>query len=130
MNQFTIKGMQKVLASAFQASSPSWYMGLCAAVPSDSLVLVDIDEPSIANGYARQAMPLNATAWPTLGTVNNESYIESLLVTFGITGTLDKAVNRLFLTDGVDVLSISSPLYETVQILNTPLSTKYRLYFR
>ncbi len=129
-NQFTLAGMKAVLESAFRETSPGWFMGLCAHNPANAIALASVNEPTIGvNGYARQPLNLNAASWPVIGTINNETYVESISVTFALTGAVDKGVNRLFLTDGTDVLSISSPFAKVAEVLDSPVSHKYRLYF-
>ena len=130
-NQFTIFGMQSVLRSAFQGNKLPWYIGLCAHSPADTLALSSLGEPSIANGYDRQLLPLTIAHWPTLGNVNGESYIESRQFTFPITAPLDVQVNRLFITDNTQVIAISSPIMDGgLQLLTAAFTTRYRLYFR
>ena len=130
-NQFTIFGMQSVIKAAFQGVTGLWYMGLCAHNPADILALQSLGEPKNANGYVRQQLPLTSAHWPTVSNVNGESYVESRQVTFPISADLDTEVNRLFLTDGTQVIAISSPFDSGgLQLLNSPLTTRYRLYFR
>lgn len=130
-NQFTVVGMQQVLGAAFQGETPTWYMGLCASAPADSIALSSLAEPTVGvNGYARQALPLTAPNWPTLGNINGESYIESREVTFVATGAYDVQVNRFFLTDGTYVIAISSPMEEGVHSVTVSFTALYRLWFR
>jgi hypothetical protein len=128
-NQFTTVGMQQVLSSAFQESSLTWYMGLCAHNPGDLVPLASINEPGATNGYARVALPLTLDNWPTLGNVNGESFIETRDCQFIATGNYDTLTNRLFLTDGSAVIAISAVTGALGTIFAT-FSTKYRLYFR
>ena len=130
-NQFTVFGMQQVLYAAFQGAEPTWYMGVCAVNPADSLALNAINEPTEGvNGYARSALILNSTNWPTISNINGESYVESRDVTFVATGAYDSQVNRFFLTDGTYVIAVSSPMEEGLHTVSTTFTAKYRLWFR
>lgn len=131
-NQFTILGMQQILQAAFWDSPLVWQVGLCAHNPADSIVLSAVNEPAIGTGgYARQDLPGNPTDWPSISQINGESYVESR--EFIIPGTAPGhtvATNRLFLTDGVNVIAVSSPLIDGLVFRATPLTAKYRLFFR
>lgn len=130
-NQVTIAGAQAMLRSAFQGLSTPWALGLCAHNQADAISLLNINEPPVGvNGYARQALASNATNWPTTGLINGESYIESRPVTFGISAQLSVQVNRLFITDGEYVLSVSSAIDGGLQYMDSPYTTQYRLYLR
>lgn len=130
-NQFTLFGVQTVLRAAFQAvATPNLWVGLGAHNPADMIALANVQEPSVANGYARQAIPAGLVNWPVIGLVNGEAYVETREFTFPISGVLDAAVNRLFITDGAQVVSISSAFEAGLQFLSAPLITKYRLYLR
>lgn len=129
-NQFTIIGAQQVLKGAFWGEAHDWFVGLCAHNPADSIALTSINEPSALNGYVRQAMTLNVSNWPTVGTVNGESYVETREFTFNLSGPTSIPVNRLFLTDGDYVIAVSSPIGEGIGYLSEPYTNKYRLYLR
>lgn len=130
-NTFTTKGMQAMLKSAFQALSPDWYCGLCSQNPGDVLALGDMYEPAIGvGGYARQALPLTLINWPTIGAINGESYIETRLLTFPYAGGYSAPVSRLFLTDGTDVMAVSSMFPAGSTVIVAPFATKYRLFGR
>lgn len=131
-NQFTIYGWQQLLRSAFQGSPTTWWVGLCAANPTDSFGLANIDEPTIGvNGYARQELQMTQPNWPKIGTINGESYIESRQFTFTPDGgPFDRATNRLFITDGIAGVAISSALWTGLIQQEDQLNQHYRLYFR
>ncbi len=94
-NQFTVIGMQQVLSAAFQEAELTWYMGLCAVNPADSIALNAINEPTDGvNGYARVELALNSTNWPTISNINGESYIESRDADFTATGDYDSQSSR------------------------------------
>lgn len=128
-NQFTIVGMQKILKSAFWQEIPLLYMGLCNHNPGSMIGLASVQEPSATNGYARQSVPMNQVNWPIISSINGESYIESREVIFDLSGALSIPIGRFFLTDGVDVFSISSELQGGVQVYDEPITNRYRLFF-
>ena len=131
-NQFTVVGMQQVLQAAFQEYELTWYMGLCAVNPADSIALNTVGEPTDGvNGYARAELALNSTNWPTISNINGESYVESREVDFTVSGgDYDAQVNRLFLTDGTYVIAVSSPMEEGLHTVSESFTAKYRLWFR
>jgi hypothetical protein len=129
-NQFTNYGMQALLKAAFWNSRPPWFVGLCARNPGDFVALSDMEEPTVADGYARIPLPLSQGNWPKIGVLNGETYVESYQFTFPISDALDTSVNRLFLTDGTYVIAISSAFPGGFVILDAPLVTRYRLFFR
>ena len=129
-NQFTTIGMQQILRRAFWGDALTWYAGLCAKNPGDVIPLNLINEPAVLNGYDRQTLPLDINNWPTINQVNGESYVETRDFTFNLSGATSIQVNRLFLTDGNYVIAISSAFQAGLQFLSTPLTTRYRLYFR
>jgi hypothetical protein len=129
-NQFTIAGMEQVVNAAFRSTLLNWFIGLCAHNPGDNIALVNVQEPSGLNGYARKAMPGDATHWPTIAQINGETYVESQAFTFIATGPYDIATNRLFVTDGTSVIAISSPVPQGLGYQSVNYTTKYRLYFR
>ena len=129
-NQFTIIGIQQVLRAAFWQEELDWQIGLCAHNPASSIPLAAINEPSGANGYLRQSMFGNLSNWPEMGVINGESFVQSRDFTFVATGAYDLAVNRLFITDGTQVIAVSSALEGGLQYVDSDLTTRYRLYFR
>lgn len=131
-NQLTQKGMQQLLQTTFgHIVAPTWSMGMCMQIPQDVIALTSMNEPTIGvNGYQRVALAFGVINWPTIGFVSGETYVESVNCAFPLTGVLDKPVTRLFLTDGVEVMSISSPLASTPQLYNSLQNFQYRLYFR
>lgn len=130
-NQFTVFGMQRVLAAAFQGVAQVWQAGLCAHNPGDALALSEMGEPTIGvNGYARPSLPLDITNWPSLGVINGESFINSRPFIFPAAGAYDVQVNRLFLTDGSQVIAVGSQIDGGLQTIVANLTASYRLYFR
>lgn len=75
------------------------YMGLCNQTPNKTDTLASITtEPSVANGYARQPITLDASGFPDIEIVNNETRIVSAAVTFAAAGgDFDKSFTRAFL---------------------------------
>lgn len=131
-NHFTSIGAQAVLKAAFWQEHPDWFMGLCAHNPGDALQLGLLLEPTIGtNGYERVELGMNAAHWTNIGQVNGNNYVESREVEFiPAGGAFNRETNRLFLTDGLEVIAVSSPLEAGLVAQSTPLTTKYRLYLR
>lgn len=129
-NSFTVYGVGLLMKAAFWQQPIPLKMGLCAVNPQDFMQLASIQEPNAINGYARQDVPMNQTNWPVLSSINGETMVESREVTFPLTGATSNAVNRLFLTDGIGVISVSSAFEEGLGFKSTPYSQKYRLYIR
>lgn len=129
-NQFTTIGMQQVLMAAFQQIPTVWYIGLCAHNPADGIALSEMQEPTVGfHGYARVPLTFGPVNWPELGVINGESFINSRPVIFVLTGAIDRTVNRLFLTDGSNVIAVSSEIVGGLQVLAAPYTTSYRLFF-
>jgi len=126
-NQFTIYGANKLLTLALNQTNVTWYVGLCWVMPADVLILNTIGEPS-GGGYARSTLLPNATDWPTTGTVNGESYIQSKQILFGDPRIYNAPVNRLFITDATGVIAVSSAL--TSDMIQDDFETNYRLWLR
>ena len=83
------------------APAGNFYLGLCNQTPAKADLLTDINtEPSVTNGYARQAISRDTTGFPTIEIINNETRIVSLVVTFtAIGGDFSASFTRAFLTD-------------------------------
>ena len=131
-NQFTTFGMQSVLRAAFWDERDTWYIGLCATIPADNISLSNISEPPIGvDGYARVEMPLNKLHWGVMGNMNGESYVESKIAIFTPDPETEwPAVNRLFITNGAQVIAVSSAFPDGLVNLSEELQAPYRLYFR
>jgi len=129
-NQFTIVGIQAVIRAAFHQVPFDWYVGMCSHNQADAIALVNVQEPDATGGYTRQHLEGNESNWPDLGVINNESYIESRPFTFPGPGPYNIYTNRMFLTDGTQVIAISSPRPEGLSTDPLPVNTRYRLYFR
>lgn len=132
LNHFTNIGMQTILRAAFWQEPVDLWIGLCAKNPGDAVALSQLNEPTIGvNGYARQAVPMNKLNWAALGLVNGESYVRSRTVVFPFTGApYDSPFNRLFMTDGTYVISISSPLESGLGPNDEDIATNYTCFFR
>lgn len=137
-NNVTLLGATRFLQAAFQAQHYGIWMGLCSGVYDPNLTLPDIGEPDFVNGYNRINYYADSGNWPTIGTVNNETFVESLASTFVATGAgFDKPISRMFLTDSsgsTNVLALSGALPAPMTILpSTPVEQrtfKYRFYLR
>lgn len=147
-NNLTTKGRSEFLAMAFRGISGTaigaggnFFLGLCTAVPSDSLTLADIVEPTIGvNGYARVAITRDSLGWPTVGTTNLIPFIETIDAVFTAAGgDFDQTVTRSFLTPEAtltvgDIYSLSealiAPLLITPATLVAARTFNYRVYER
>jgi hypothetical protein len=77
----------------------SFYVGLCSNNVTRADDLTDVTEPTVTNGYARQALARNPTGWPTIDAVNEMGRAQSAVVTFLASGgAFSSAVSRMFLT--------------------------------
>lgn len=147
-NNLTTIGRAEFLAMAFRGVSGTaigaggnFFLGLCTAVPSDSLTLADLVEPTIGvNGYARVAITRDSIGWPTVGTTNLIPFIETIDAIFAaVGGDFDQAITRCFLTPELnaivgDVYSLSEalivPLLITPATLIADRTFNYRVYER
>lgn len=130
---FTKAGVKALLRSAFWRSGGIWRVGLCANLPGENVSLSDILEPDATNGYARVQLPLNNANWPVIDELVGQVYIRSKLILFDLTGPISIPVNRMFLTDGAEVISISTPLEgaeDGLIVPDAPFSTNYRFFLR
>jgi hypothetical protein len=140
-NNVTTAGALAILDRAFRNPSGFLWLGLCRAVPTQTLTLADCEEPTIGEGgYERVLLERNVTDWPTLQLLNYEPYIESKSITFEATDDgFDAEIQRLMLVfseEAVtgDVFALSAPLPELLTITtSTPVALrtfKYRIYLR
>lgn len=141
-NNITIFGAQMILAATFRNTVPTFYAALVNAAPDPELQLEELGEPTIGvNGYARIAIARSALGWPTVGTLNNEPYIESDWLTWAaVGGPFDAAVRRIALVyDSADVLgegvfALSGAFPEDITIdtdtVEADRKFKYRVYLR
>ena len=131
-NQLTMVGANSVLQAAFKHDEGIvWQMGFCSNAPAVDLSLANLDEPTVGvGGYQRVLLPFNPTNWPVLGSVNGETYVETTNCVFNLVGPIDVPVTRLFLSDGINVMSISSAITDAPILLTGLNSYKYRMYFR
>jgi len=142
-NTVTDEGETEFLKMIFRAdlslidAGANWYVGLTHITPADTLVLSDVAaaEPTVANGYARQALTRDASGWPFLSQVNGETAIRSAVLAFSASGgDYDKAISRMFLTDAASgttgtLFSISAALAAAVTLGNgQSLSLQYESY--
>lgn len=86
---------------ALIAAGGNFYLGLCNQTPDKGDILSDISsEPTVTNGYARQAISRDITGFPTTEIVNDETRVLSLIVTFAASGgDFSSSFTRAFLTD-------------------------------
>ncbi len=81
------------------ASSGNFYMGLCDQIPAEADTLTEItSEPTVTNGYARNAISRDSTGWPTEVVVNGNNGIRSTTEDFAASGgDFSAAISRAFL---------------------------------
>lgn len=107
------------------ASGGNFYLGACNQTPAKSDTLASITtEPTSAGGYARLPLVRNSTDFPTIGQVDGESRILSILATFSAVGAdFSGPFSRLFLTNVVSgssgiLLAYSGAYSSAIQLLN------------
>lgn len=133
----TLAGKQAYLLSLFNGTPLVLYAGLCTVVPNDSTTLADIVEPTVGvNGYARIALAVNSTDFPTSGLVNGEPYMDSKdLVWAASGGNFDQSISRVFLTPEItatvgDIYAFSSPIMTPELITPATLAEDRTFNFR
>lgn len=139
-NNVTLAGAEAILVAAFWGEPLELFAGLIQGTPGLNTTSADIEEPTIGvHGYERIELTQTQTGWPTLGTSNNEAYIESDYFVFEADGgEFDTAVQRVALFDSgvyaisnkVLMMSVLFPNEITIGP-DTPESLrrfKYRLY--
>ncbi len=140
-NNITTFGAATILAAAMRNTVPTFWVGLCDAVPDPDLQIEDLTEPTIAtNGYGRIQITRDDTGWPTVGETNGEPFIESDWLTWAATGgAFDEEIRRMFIaaseTDTTgDVFALSAALPALVEIDEATAEAdrrfKYRIYLR
>lgn len=118
--------LQAIFQDAFPiAGGANFYIGLCDQIPAETDTLVDVTtEPTVTNGYARQAIPRNSTGFPTITTINGHKAIQSTTETFTASGgNFDDAFTRIFLSDQSSgtagaLFSYSGPLTSALTVLS------------
>lgn len=124
LNHYTTLGAQSILRQQYRGESV-WagdlYIGLCQEVIDADMELGDITtEPSSAGGYARKALQLNTTDWPTSDLVNGIPHIRSKVLNFAASSAnYSVPFTRLFLCDAAS--GSSGLLISMSAALNTPL---------
>jgi len=127
----TTEGEEALLKMLFQgdntivAAGANFYIGVCNQTPDKGDTLADITtEPSSAGGYARIALARNSTDFPTLGQIDGETRILSILKTFSAVGAdFSTGFTRLFLTDAASgstgtLFAYSGPYSSAISLLN------------
>lgn len=147
-NNVTASGRKEYLRMAFRGidttqivAGGNFFIGLCQVVPSDTLTLADITEPTIGvNGYARVPVTRDSIGWLTEGAVGNEPFIETLDAVFTATADFDQLITRLFITPEITAIigelwALSEAAFETPKQIGvaTPIGERtfnYRLFTR
>lgn len=147
-NNLTSFGRLEILRMAFAgntraltAAGANFHVGLCTALPGDSLMLESLAEPTLGvNGYQRIAVSRDGTGWPTDGFVGGEAFIQSRDLVFAASGgNFSRPVSRMFIcqssnavTGNLIALSADMPAAMTI----TPSTAlvdrtfNYRIYGR
>lgn len=139
-NNVALAGARAILGMALRGGTCVMSVGLCSGVYTPGLLITDLVEPTVTNGYARIGLNRNTTDWPTEGSVNGERYVESkALVWTASGGNFSSPITRMFLIftsadfpAGIFALSSALPL----PLLITPTTPvddrtfRYRLYLR
>lgn len=138
-NNVTIFGTNKLLGMLFQQLPGTLYVGLCSGVYSPTVTTIELTEPTLGvGGYHRLEAPRGLASWPTQGTLNGESFVESADLIFVPTAAaFDEEVSRLFISDsaagtGVMMLGGAFPAAVTLTPM-TPIAQRtfrYRFYLR
>lgn len=139
-NNISKAGAQMILAAAFRNDVPTFYCALVAGVPTPTMTMLNMTEPTIGlNGYARISIPRNDTGWPNQDESGGERFIESQFMAWAASGgNFSHAIRRLALI-GTSVYSSADPVYCLSAALpadltitpTTPLDErrfKYRVY--
>ena len=146
-NNITLYGARTILAAALRNEAPTFFVGLVDAAPDPELLISQVVEPSMANGYARKGITRDAAGWPIEGNLNGEPYFESdWMIWAAAGGNFDKPIRRMMLVqkatnvngDATDanlrVIALSSALPADLTITPTTLEAnrkfKYRVYLR
>lgn len=136
MSMTKLMRQESLLAIFNEVPVDQLYLGLCVGTFRDELQIEEMTEPTIGvNGYARQAINMDITDWPTTGETNGEPYIESKQFTFTASGgDFDKGITRMFVSPEStsvtgDVYILGSPL-ENELVVTDSFSAKLRIYLR
>jgi len=136
-NNITDLGVAIILEAALRNAIPEFWLGLCKAVPQTDLEIVDVKEPTVADGYERKEIERSAVGWESSGTLNGEYYLETKQVTWTPTAAFDQVVSRIMLASAATagtLIALSSQFpAELTMDAATPLAIRqyrYRLYLR
>lgn len=128
-NNISIAGSQAIMKAAFRHDVQDFFVGLCQGVPTLSMTVDDVIEPTIGiNGYARQQLTQDIVGWPSVGVLGSEAIISSKPIVFTPTASFDQAFSRLMLVpelvgDGLTSIFALSVALSTPIVLTstTPL---------
>lgn len=118
------------------AGAANFYVGLCGNIFTETSTLASLaGEPTVTNGYARQAVLRSAAGWPTQDTVNATARIRSAVINFTASGgDFSTSIWRAFLcsvasgTAGI-LFAVSAPLPSALLITSgVTLPVQYDLY--
>jgi len=127
----TFEGEEALLKMIFHgdetivATGANFYLGACNQTPAKTDTLANISsEPSSQGGYARLPLARNILEFPTLGQIDAETRILSIVATFSAVGAdFSSPFTRLFLTNVASgsagiLLAYSGAYSSAIQLLN------------
>lgn len=141
-NNVMTYGIRTILKAGLRNDAINLHVALANCNPDPLLAAEQLNEPTIGvNGYARQALPRDATGWPVYSQLNGETYLETKFFVFeAVDDDFDKPVNRLAIidhatqTNGQIVVALSGAFPTEITITpdtdEADRSFKYRLYAR
>lgn len=140
-NTLTRLGEEVLMRNAVGLSDdPDWYLALANCVPSLTLQLEDLNEPTIGvNGYTRIAVPRTSAGWDSVGRQLGVFWTQTAIKTWlpvggAFSGPMTRValVNHPTATVGDLVISLSAalaaPLLMTPATPESERSFRYRLY--
>ena len=137
-NNITTYGAGLILDMAMRdAANPLW-VGLVRGFPRKDGLKSDFAESTFTNGYARKQILRSNVGWPTVGTLNGMSFLESDWLTWAaVGGPFSETFNRMMMCVEQNSLAgsyicLSAPLPAPYAITPaTPLEQrqfKYKIY--
>lgn len=126
-NQLISEGIESFLKMMMRGTTTdvsvggNFYLGICGSTIDDDETLATLPgEPTVTNGYARNAISRDATGWPTIGQVNGVWRALSKSVTFSASGgSFSETWYRCFLCNVSS--GTSGLLYAVSAARDTPL---------
>ncbi len=142
-NMIVTEGGEALLKMALRGdntivpANDDFFVGMCNQDPvlSNGLTEITASEPTVTNGYARQAIERSSVGWPTVDNAGGVPRARSLDLAFTASGgNFSAAFSRLFLctvasgTSGL-LIAVSGRLATPVTVLNgATYDAAYRLF--